>query len=539
MKRFRKNIAVNIISGIVVVFIIVICISGYVGYESFTRVLSEQYSETAYRTADTALGLIDGSKLTKYLETGGEGEEYELSRAKMEDLCNRQNAMFIYVIRPDADYSHITFIYNTVNRNSGFDAYEVGLVKDTTNDEYKEIYRRIYEEGLDRATVVRDTGFIESGSHITELIPVKDGESVTGILCVQRQMEALNSARREYVRDVAAAMLVPILIVIIMYGVYLHRRLISPVKIITKEAERFARENSRPPQTLSSKITHQDEIGVLARSIDIMTSETLRYMKNLTEVTAAREKIATQLDVARVIQENSLPQKFPAFPERDEFDIYASMTPALEVGGDFYNFFLIDDDHLGMVIADVSDKGIGSALFMMVSNILIENRALMGGKPSEILNFVNNQLYSHNEMSMFVTVWLGIMQISTGDIIASNAGHEYPIIKTGNGGFELFHDGKHGIMLGIMDNAKFSDYTLKLNEGDTLFLYTDGVAEAEDKMHNQFGTERAVEALNKAPNAAPEQIIANVTSAIHDFVKDAPQFDDTTMLCIKRTGGIL
>ncbi|MBQ7572839.1 MAG: SpoIIE family protein phosphatase [Clostridia bacterium] len=538
MKKIRSNMAVNIISGIVVVFIVVICISGYVGYQSFTQVLSDQYAETAYRTADTALGVIDGSKLDEYLATGGKGEEYETSRANMEELCNRQNAMFIYVIRPDADYSHITFVYNTVNRNSGFDAYKVGYVKDTTNDEYKEIYRRIYEEGLERATVVRDKGFIESGSHITELVPVKDGEKVTGILCVQRQMEALTSARQKYVNDVALALLGPILAVIVLYGVYLHRRLIKPVKTITREAERFARENSDPPQTLSSQITHQDEIGVLARSIDRMTAETLKYMENLTEATAVREKIATQLEVATAIQQNSLPQKFPAFPDRKEFDVYASMTPALEVGGDFYNFFLIDDNHLAMVIADVSDKGIGAALFMMVSNILIHNRALMGGKPSEVLEFVNNQLCAHNETSMFVTVWLGIMEISTGEIIASNAGHEYPIIKQGDGKFELYNDGKHGVMLGIMEGMKFTDYTFKLEKGGALYLYTDGVAEAEDTDHNQFGIDRTIEVLNKQPDATPKEIVNNIKNAIHDFVKDAPQFDDTTMLCVKRTGDL-
>ena len=539
MKKFQSNMAVNIISGIVLVFIIVILISGYVGYQSFTQVLSDQYSETAYRTADTALGVVDGSKLSEYLATGGASEEYEQSRANMEELCNRQNAMFIYVIRPDEDYSHITFVYNTVNKNSGFDAYEVGLVKDTTNDEYKEIYRQIYEEGLDRATVVRDTGFIESGSHITELVPVKDGDTVTGILCVQRQMEALNSARRKYVKDVALALLGPILVVIIMYGVYLNRRLIKPVQTITKEAERFARENSAPPQTLSSRITHKDEIGVLARSIDQMTDETLKYMTNLTEATAAREKIATQLDVATAIQQNSLPQKFPAFPDRKEFDIYASMTPALEVGGDFYNFFLVDNDHLAMIIADVSDKGIGAALFMMVSNILIENRTIMGGKPSEILQFVNNQLCLHNNLSMFVTVWLGIMEISTGEIIAANAGHEYPMIKSGNGEFELYNDGKHGAMLGLVEGMEFQDYTLKLDKGGALYLYTDGVAEAEDAQHTQFGTERTLEALNKRPDATPQDLIKNIKTAISDFVKDAPQFDDTTMLCVKRTGDLL
>ena len=534
MKRFRSNISVNIISGIVAVFIIVICLVGYVGYHSFTRVLSEQYSDTAYRTAATAAALVNGSRLDDYLADGGTTDEYKRTWERMSELCNLQNSTFIYVIRPEDNYSHIRFVFNTVNKNSGFAPYSIGLVKNTTNDEYKEIYRQIYEEGVEKATVVRDTGFIETGSHITELIPVKDGEKVTGILCVQRQMEALDSARGKYLLDIIFVLIGPILIVIVLYGIYLYRRLIKPVKIITKEAERFAHENSAPPKTLSSQIDHKDEIGVLARSIDSMTTETLRYIEHLTEATAAREKISTQLEVATAIQQTSLPQSFPAFPDRDEFNIYASMTPALEVGGDFYNFFLVDDDHLAMVIADVSDKGIGAALFMMVSNILIENRTVMGGKPSDILAFVNDKLCSHNELSMFVTVWLGIMEISTGEIIAANAGHEYPIIKTADGKFEVYKDDPHCPMLGVIEGIRPKDYTIKLDEGGALYVYTDGVAEAEDIDHNQFGVQRTIDALNVDKEADATTLINNVKAAISGFVKDAPQFDDTTMLCIKR-----
>ena len=192
MKLGKQNMAVNIIAGIVIVFILVIGIAGYIGYSSFTTVLLEQSSESAYLTANTATALVDGSKLRKYLEADGNDEEYQLTLEAMETLCNRQNATFIYVIIPDSDYSHITNVYNTVNENCGLERWEIGYRKETTNDDYKEAYRRIYEDGAERAMVVRDTGFIESGSHITELVPVKDGDKVTGILCVQKQMSALD-----------------------------------------------------------------------------------------------------------------------------------------------------------------------------------------------------------------------------------------------------------------------------------------------------------------------------------------------------------
>lgn len=532
-KKYHKNITVAIMSGIVTVFILVIGIAGYIGYISFTKVLLEQYSESAYLTANTAAALVDGSRLEEYLASGGNDEEYQRTLKAMKTLCNRQNATLIYVIIPDSDYSHITNIYNTVNESNGLERWEIGYWKETTNDNYKEAYRSIYEDGAQRAMVVRDTGFIESGSHITELVPVKDGDKVTGILCVQKQMSALDEERTRYIKNIAVAMLLLTVIVAAMYAIYLNRRLLRPIKTITKEAERFARETSAPERPLTSKITHRDEIGVLASSIDKMTTDTLKYMDNLTEVTREQQKIATQLDVAREIQQSSLPQKFPAFLDRDEFDIYASMTPALEVGGDFYDFFLIDDDHLAMVIADVSDKGIGAALFMMESKILIENRALMGGKPSEILSFVNNQLCANNDSFMFVTVWLGIMEISTGKVIAANAGHEYPAVKNGDK-FEIYKDDPHAAMLGLVEDQEFTDYTFTVKEGGAIFVYTDGAPEAEDDEHNQFGIERMTDALNTKSDASPEVVINDVKDAIGLFIGGAPQFDDTTMLCVKR-----
>ncbi|MBQ3462032.1 MAG: SpoIIE family protein phosphatase [Clostridia bacterium] len=532
-KQHRGNLAVSIISGIVVVFIIVIWIAGWIGYSSFTDVLLEQYSESAYLTANTATQLVDGSKLKQYIDEGGENPEYQRSLKAIGKLCNTQNATFIYVVIPDADYSHVTHIYNTANENNNFELYEIGTVKETTNDDYKEAYRRIFEGKDKRATVIRDTGIIDSGSHITELVPIEYDNKVVAILCVQKPMSALDTGRTEYVWNIAVAMLVLTILVAVLYAVYLNARLLKPIKIITKEAERFARETSEPERRLTTRITHSDEIGILALSIDKMTTETLQYMEHLTEVTKSQQKIATQLDVARQIQQSSLPKKFPAFPERDEFDVYASMTPALEVGGDFYNFFLIDDDHLAMVIADVSDKGVGAALFMMSAKILIENRALMGGKPSEILEFVNNQLCANNDSFMFVTVWLGIMEISTGKVIASNAGHEYPAIKNGDK-FEIYNDDPHGTMLGLVENQKFADYTFTIDKKGTLFVYTDGVPDAEDSAHNRLGMTRMTEALNKAPDASPEEIINNVKDTIASFVKDAPRFDDTTVLCVKR-----
>lgn len=272
-----------------------------------------------------------------------------------------------------------------------------------------------------------------------------------------------------------------------------------------------------------------DEIEVLAESFATLSKRTVEYIGQITRITAEKERIGAELELATKIQADMLPNIFPAFPERPEFDIYATMTPAKEVGGDFYDFFLIDDDHLGMVMADVSGKGVPAALFMMMSKILVNNFAMMGGSPAKVLEQVNSQICKNNDEEMFVTVWFGVLEISTGKVTAANAGHEYPIIKKADGEFELFKD-KHGFVIGGMDGMRYKEYEFTLEKGGTLFLYTDGVAEATNAENELFGTDRMLTALNQDPNAVPKELLTNMKKAVDEFVGEAPQFDDLTML---------
>ncbi len=251
--------------------------------------------------------------------------------------------------------------------------------------------------------------------------------------------------------------------------------------------------------------------------------------------TEKTERLATELNLASDIQTNVLPNIFPVFPERKEFTLHASMTPAKEVGGDFYDFFFVDDDHIALVMADVSGKGIPAALFMMVARTLIKNRTMMGGTPSEILYDVNNQLCEGNVAGLFVTVWLGILEISTGKGMAANAGHEHPVLCRKGDEFALI-EYRHSPAVAAMEGMKFREHEFELNPGDTIFVYTDGVAEATDSSNELFGTDRMLDALNKDADALPEQILENVMEGINDFVKGAEQFDDITMLSLKYFG---
>ena len=282
------------------------------------------------------------------------------------------------------------------------------------------------------------------------------------------------------------------------------------------------------------------------KNLEIMTKE-----NELLVAKQEHQRLETELNLAADIQTKVLPIVFPPFPGRDEFDLYAKMTPAKEVGGDFYDFFLIDDDHLAMVIADVSGKGIPAALYMMIAKTMIKNAAITRATPKEILEFVNQQLCegSGGEIEMFVTVWVGILEISTGRLTAANAGHEYPAVKhiiagpakqedglqeedKENRKFDLYKD-KHGFVLGGMEDMPYKEYEITLEKGSTLFVYTDGVAEATNIDNQLFGTERMLQALNQNPDASPEELITNVQKSIDEFVEGEPQFDDITMLALR------
>ena len=278
-------------------------------------------------------------------------------------------------------------------------------------------------------------------------------------------------------------------------------------------------------------------LGVVVLLAVLVGAYVRRKMRRLEEKhreAAKREQIENELHMASQIQGSMLPHQFPPFPNRKEFDLYASMDPAREVGGDFYDFFLVDDDHLCLVMADVSGKGIPAALFMMVSMVVLKSIGAMSQSAAEILTRANETICSNNQMDMFVTVWLGILEISTGRVTAANAGHEYPAL-TRDGKFALLKD-RHGMVIGGIDGAKYREYDFTLAPGDKLFVYTDGVPEATDADKKMFGTDRMIEALNTDPAAAPEQILQNVRRAVDGFVKDAEQFDDLTMLCLEYKG---
>ena len=322
-------------------------------------------------------------------------------------------------------------------------------------------------------------------------------------------------------------------VVALLVSVALSNRIGKPIRLLTEKVGSMQGDDLDFTWDLDTG----DETQTLAESFQSLTLRMKEYIRENETITAEKERISTEMGLATRIQAAMLPGIFPPFPDRSEFDLYALMDPAREVGGDFYDFFLIDEDHLGLVIADVSGKGVPAALFMMASKIILQSYATMGKSPAEILTRANEAICANNEEEMFVTAWVGILELSTGRLTAANAGHEYPTVKKPDGQFELLKD-KHGFVIGGMSGAVYREYELQIEPGSKLFLYTDGVPEAMggETAQEMFGTGRMLDALNKAPEANPKEIISQVRGAMETFVKDAEQFDDITMLCVEYKG---
>ena len=351
---------------------------------------------------------------------------------------------------------------------------------------------------------------------------------------IEGSTEKISDTVRSGIQTIIAWCLIFFAVIVLLITYFVGRfsqKITEPLKHLEEDVQQISHGNFDRRTAVE---TH-DEIGSLAIAFNGMTENLQHYISDLTEATAREERIASELSLAQTIQADALPSDYPAFPNRKEFDLFFAMDPAKEIGGDFYDFFLIDESHLGLLIADVTGKGIPAALFMMVSKTMIKNRALIGGLPSEILAFANKQLCENNKAEMFVTSWFGILDLKTGILTAANAGHEFPAIRRGDGKFELLKD-KHGFVLAGFEGSRYQDYTLQLAPGDMLFVYTDGVPEATSAENELFGTDRMLEVLNACPSKDCREMVKTMLSGISDFVGEAPQFDDITMLCLRLDG---
>ena len=452
-------------------------IGGLVGwvYVVNTREQCEHgYGQSALRVADFLSKYIDGERIRNYCETGRKDDYYhEVGRLLG---CIRADSNIQYLFVAVLDEKGVTYVWDT-------GAGDLGVRDETFEADEIRVCSAVLGAKLDKTSFVHRSGTY--GYLMSAVAPIRgsDGRPVA-FVGVDMSMDYIDSRINRIVFSAAILTLVLVVLCLAGYYFFVSRFIVSPAEL---------------------------------------------------RLRAEEGRIHAELNVARRIQIDALPNVFPAFPGRTDFDIYAMMSPAKEVGGDFYDFFLVDDSHLALAIGDVSDKGVPAALFMMTTKTLVKARACQGGTPGEILRDVNDRLCEGNRSGMFVTVYLAILDLRTGECLSANAGHEHPAVCRAGGTFELVKY-PHDPMLGLVPGLTYSDRTFRLSSGDTLCVYTDGVPEAKNAGGQVYGMARMTDALDRARGGDAAGLLGGLLADVRAFVGEALQFDDITLLAVTYRG---
>ena len=470
-----------------------------------------------------------------------------LDRIKQAVGCN-----YLFVVMTDTDegekpYDKMLFLMSGADpgavRGTEYEqVYTLGVTMDVDQTGTRNALRAAVEAAQteDGGENISGEKTKDSGKYLDlySALEIKDGKAVlTGVTFYQGDMLKKTSLSTLWHTLLTVAYQVLLISVVIRRIIIFMLR---PLEKVLAQIRRYtvSKDSKEAEESLKKVLSgrhaiavRENEIGQLTDDFIDLTKEIDDYTKQIEAAAAAREKIGLELEVAAKIQSHMLPDAHPLFPDHPQFLLSASMTPAKEVGGDFYDYFFVDENHLALVMADVSDKGIPSALFMAQAKALIKGGAKSGEEPARILSLVNSQLNENNEEGYFVTVWLAVIDLATGKGLVANAGHEHPVLCRRGGSFELVIY-KHNMALGMIEDVSFRQHEFTLYPGDRLFVYTDGVPEATNISDEQFGTGRMLEVLNESREAEPKELLDRMGAAVDQFTGDACRFDDTTMMCL-------
>ena len=506
---------------------LVIATSALVGAQ-YLHSQMRNYSKQAFDFARTAANIIDGDRVLGYVETGEKDEYYY----EILDFLNvtqlETNLKYYYVFVPYEN--DLVYVWDAVNVEG---ACELGHHEKYMSEESKaatfEIFR---QDPPEKISIQKDKTYGHIASAYSPIFN-SSGDPVA-VVGVDLSIPGLRRTIVMYMLLVLAAIFTITLIAQALFYTFIEKNIIKPITQLTKSTGKMI-ENLESDNEVDIDIHTGDEIEELADAVKKMDRDLHEYILELSAVTAEKERIGTELNVAKRIQEGMLPSIFPPFPDRDEFELYAFMMPAKEVGGDFYDFFMVDDTHIALVMADVSGKGVPAALFMAISKVLIKTAVQAGRSPGEALERVNMQLLEGNDTGLFVTVWLAVIDISTGKGVAANAGHEHPVLRRAGEDFNIIKY-KHSPAVATLEGIEYTEHEFELGHGDVIFVYTDGVTEATNESMELMGEDRMIEILNRNSDVETEKLLKTVKMEIDSFAGNAPQFDDITMMLFEYNG---
>lgn len=523
----KSSISKKLLLGLTVFTLFVAMCISIVSILFFRNRTIEKYEYVGTAITGSIAEKLNGDKAINYLKPGCEPDAYyAMILRELNSVKDNFDLLYVYIAVPEENC--VRYIWC-----NGFTAEEA--IGDTS--EYAAGGKE-WMKGKLEGTETSELCFAHDpkfGFVATAASPVYNGsKQPVALVLVDFSVQEINDAVKQIALMATVDVLLILAIYLLIHYKYVQKQIVVPVEKLTKAA-RDLTENLDKDYTYKSDIHTGDELEELSKAFEKMDVELRDYINTNMKITAEKERIGAELDMAAAIQKSQLPGTFPAFPDRKDFDIYASMTPAKTVGGDFYDFFMLDDDHIALVMADVSGKGVPASLFMMIAKLLIMNCVKQGDSPAQALTHVNDQLTENNTVRQFVTVWLAVIDLKTGKGIAANAGHEHPSIKRAGESYELIKY-RHSPPVATLPGLKFKDHEFELHPGDSLFVYTDGVTEATDLSDVLFGEERLLKSLNKDADASPEDVLKNVMDGITEFCGGAEQFDDITMLCFKYFG---
>ena len=479
--------------------------------ELFALTSTEEYKEVVSKASyENQEPIID------YLKEKGLYERYSELNKMIEKLREDMNLAYLYI--QVFHGGHATYI---VEPFAGY--YALGYEEELM-EEFEDVYGNEHIEG---DVTHSDFGWLSTGG---EPLYDSDGKAVAVVL-VDIDMNEIMKKRYTFIAIMLAELILVIIVAQRLITKILTRDVINPIKQLTDNAKNFGDEENgfSKEDIVSLDIKSGDEIEDMYHMIHFMQESIIDYMNNLESVTAERERIGAEVEIATEIQQSMLEDVKPDFVGKKEYDMYASMRPAREVGGDFFDFFMLDDDHIAILIADVSDKGVGSAFFMAIAKTLIKSYAKAGGTPAEIIAKVDKQISEKNDAGLFVTVWFAIIDLTNGHVTACNAGHDYPAISRTGEDF-VIEKTPHGPPVAFIPGMDFEGIEFDLKPGDRIFLYTDGLNEAKRSDGERFGTERMLEVLNAHKDVDNEEMIHLMKDTVDAFAGKEPQFDDMTML---------
>lgn len=529
-RSIKSKLAANIIFMLLVISTTLLLVS----YFTYKNRMNTQYATLGNHIAQTSIALLEEYPVQKYVENVKTAfpenvmasGEYQEILSLLRKIKDNNDILYLYMIVPEESGSYYVF-----DTDDSAEACPYGYFMEY----YEGAFKEHVESFLKGETVEPIISNQEYGWIISIIYPYYSEGDFLGYICVDISMDEVVQERQKYLLTSLMMMLAITAVFAVSYIFALNRQIVFPVKKMAKAAEEFVREREGMGESstiTALEIRTHDELEQLCGSMKQMERDINYYIENLTQVTAEKERIGAELNVATQIQLSMLPCIFPPFPDRDELDIYATMTPAKEVGGDFYDFFMVDERHLAIVMADVSGKGVPAALFMVIGKTLIKDHTQPGRDLGEVFTQVNNMLCESNDNGMFITAFEGVLDLVTGEFRYVNAGHEMPFIYRKGEGYEAYKV-RPGFVLAGMENIKYKEQVLWLNEGDRIFQYTDGVTEATDKENQLYGMDRLCAVLNeKCTETDPKHTLEFVKADIDAFVGDNDQFDDITMLCL-------